>query len=352
MSWLVAVIFGLLMALLLWVVAYWSSGRVVFDQSSMTSGKPRLKLPVLFVTAHPDDESMFFAPTILSLVRQLDNSRVKRREDLQRRFEQISDEPAEELDALLAEWKECGYAGDDMFLACLSSGDADGLGQLRKRELMSACLSLGFREQHVFVADHPGLKDGMRNEWDEGLICTFLESYVREFGVQTIISFDDYGVSGHPNHRAIGRACRTFSHSIASSSTSSGDRSIDVYRLESLPIYRKFLGVLEAVLSALIFVSMRLNVFFPYTRYRGPKLKVDNDIPLQASDGARRRSQPASTIHLPENSQQRLLFVSTPFEFIQSCLAMSQHYSQLVWFRFLYILFSRYMYVNTLQKVT
>jgi len=70
---------------------------------------------VLLVTAHPDDEAMFFAPTILSLA--------SRRE--------IS-----------------------LFHVCLSNGNADGLGETRKAELGYSLDILGISRQNRWLVDH------------------------------------------------------------------------------------------------------------------------------------------------------------------------------------------------------
>jgi len=46
-----------------------------------------------------------------------------------------------------------------------------------------------------------------------------------------------------------------------------------------------------------------------------------------------------------------LLFVSSPKAIAQAKGAMEKHESQMVWFRKLYVLFSRYMSVNELRRV-
>ena len=43
---------------------------------------------------------------------------------------------------------------------------------------------------------------------------------------------------------------------------------------------------------------------------------------------------------------QTPVFVSGMHEYWRAVMAMRQHKSQLVWFRYLYVLFSRYMWVN------
>lgn len=71
---------------------------------------------ICLLIAHPDDEAMFFAPTMLALTRP-------------------------EL-------------GNHVKILCLSSGDAAGLGATRKRELVKSGLVLGLRKgEDVYVVD-------------------------------------------------------------------------------------------------------------------------------------------------------------------------------------------------------
>ena len=67
---------------------------------------------VLLVTSHPDDECMFFGPTVLSLTR---NPQV------------------------------------NVFLLCMSNGDYRRDGMTRKKELYSACQVLGIPEENITV---------------------------------------------------------------------------------------------------------------------------------------------------------------------------------------------------------
>ena len=67
---------------------------------------------VLLVTCHPDDECMFFGPTVLSLTKNPSVS---------------------------------------LFLLCMSNGDYRREGQTRKRELYRACELLGIEEQNITV---------------------------------------------------------------------------------------------------------------------------------------------------------------------------------------------------------
>jgi len=69
---------------------------------------------VLLLTAHPDDESMFFAPTIQALT-----------------FDRV------------------------VHSLCLSTGDADGLGDIRKEELGRSLDVLGVHPTNRALVDHP-----------------------------------------------------------------------------------------------------------------------------------------------------------------------------------------------------
>lgn len=71
---------------------------------------------ILLVTAHPDDETMFFAPTILTLQRKPDIN---------------------------------------LFHLCLSNGDAEGLGETRRRELGQSLDILGIPPTKRWLIDHP-----------------------------------------------------------------------------------------------------------------------------------------------------------------------------------------------------
>ena len=83
-------------------------------RAQIPQGLDRVKR-VLFVIAHPDDETMFFAPSIF---------------------------------ALRAE------TSVELFLLCLSTGNSAGLGSIRRQELVAAARKLGFPAENVHVQDH------------------------------------------------------------------------------------------------------------------------------------------------------------------------------------------------------
>jgi N-acetylglucosaminylphosphatidylinositol deacetylase len=80
---------------------------------------------ILLLTAHPDDECMFFAPTILALVAL---------------GQKISSDGTN--------------TGSSLYSLCLSAGNADGLGATRKYELESSLDVLGVDVDKRRIVEH------------------------------------------------------------------------------------------------------------------------------------------------------------------------------------------------------
>ena len=95
----------------------------IFAGYTDESRTPRAWKSVLLVTSHPDDESMFFGPTIQAAKRM----------------------------------------GAQVHILCLSTGDADGLGEVRAKELDSAGAYLGVTS--VELVDDSALRDGFDEKW-------------------------------------------------------------------------------------------------------------------------------------------------------------------------------------------
>ena len=122
------------------------------------------KKNILYVIAHPDDESMFFAPSILSLTQH-----------------------------------------NNIYLICLSNGNAAGLGRIREKELTTACKYLGIYPPEIL--DAPALPDSMTTLWSAQVVSDHVQKYLTQLKkdgkqIDIIFSFDEQGVSGHPNHTA------------------------------------------------------------------------------------------------------------------------------------------------------
>lgn len=112
-----------------------------------------------------------------------------------------------------------------------------------------------------------------------------------------VVTFDDHGVSGHPNHISLYHA------SMALSSSSS--RPLTLLTLKSTGILRKYLGPLECLCYALL----------------PPQDEVGNPTLLTVTN-----------LDLPLAYRM-----------------MAAHHSQFVWYRKLFVLFSRYGYINHLS---
>ncbi|XP_076133852.1 N-acetylglucosaminyl-phosphatidylinositol de-N-acetylase [Alosa pseudoharengus] len=209
----------------------------------------------LFVIAHPDDECMFFSPSIIMLLKQ--NVSVQ--------------------------------------LLCLSSGNYYNQGVQRKKELLDSAAVLGIAASQVFIIEHKDLQDDPKAEWSISLTSNLILRHIQTHSINVVLTFDGSGVSGHANHIAIYKA---LSHLAV---TGKVPHDCHVLVLNTISIFRKYFSILELPISWLI-----------------------------PSD---------------------LCCILGSKEYKQAKRAMFCHRSQLLWFRHLYILFSRYMFVNTFQDI-
>lgn len=207
----------------------------------------QLKGNCLLVTAHPDDECLFFAPVLLS-------------------------------------------ARENIYILCLSNGNNH-----RSDELRRSCFELGVKDYQI-IDDQIHLKDEINKSWSPENIIPHVQRCVRRWNISTLISFDSYGVSGHKNHSSIYHALSEFNEE---------DRQIQFLSLESVSIFRKYSSLFEFI-----------RLFFPSNK-----------------------TESAQTFVLP----------------VQHCFtphkSMFQHRSQLVWFRYFYLAFSRYIWINDLKLI-
>lgn len=163
----------------------------------------------LIVTAHPDDECMFFSPTILSLSRR----------------------------------KDC-----EVFLLCLSNGNYDRKGHLRRAELWSSCQVLQLRSENVTMCNVTELQDDPTVEWKAATVARIVQKYVESLGIQAIITFDQEGVSRHSNH------CHIY-YAIASLFLAKTLRESDCrfFTLDTVNVIRKYLLLFD--LPTTLFLS-------------------------------------------------------------------------------------------------
>ncbi|XP_045382799.1 N-acetylglucosaminyl-phosphatidylinositol de-N-acetylase isoform X1 [Lemur catta] len=239
-------------ALLAW--GFW-----VWDSSERTKSQKQAGLlgagrRTLLVIAHPDDEAMFFAPTVLGL------ARLKH---------QVS-------------------------LLCFSAGNYYNQGEIRKKELLQSCDVLGIPPSSVMIIDNRDFPDDPGVQWDTELVASMLLQHVEANDINLVVTFDAGGVSGHSNHVALYAAVRALR-----SEKKLPEAGCPVLTLRSVNVLRKYLSLLDL---------------------------------------------PWSLLHSHD-----VLFVLTSAEVARAKRAMSCHRSQLLWFRRLYVLFSRYMRINSLH---
>ncbi|XP_077826585.1 N-acetylglucosaminyl-phosphatidylinositol de-N-acetylase isoform X3 [Macaca mulatta] len=200
--WLLCVAAAVVAWGFLWV---WDSSERVKsrEQGERLGAESRTLLAI----AHPDDEAMFFAPTVLGLAR-------------------------------LRHW---------VYLLCFSAGNYYNQGETRKKELLQSCDVLGIPLSSVMIIDNrisgPGAvadacnpntlggqggwitRSGVRDQpgqhgetpdfpddpgvqWDTEHVASVLLQHIEVNGINLVVTFDAGGVSGHSNHIALYAAVR------------------------------------------------------------------------------------------------------------------------------------------------
>jgi N-acetylglucosaminylphosphatidylinositol deacetylase len=259
---------------------------------------------ICLVIAHPDDEAMFFSPTLRRLT-------------------------APEL-------------GNIVLILCFSTGDADGLGAIRRKELTESALQLGVREaQHVICLDQPeDFPDSMTATWDAERVAQTLRLYLsppavsgenggsssapsagRKKGdktpnVDVLITFDQHGVSSHPNHISLYHGALGYVRGLRKARRQAGSVSpsseMQLYTLTTTSAVRKYSSLLDAVATMTVMLWRR---------------KERGEFPSP------------------------LLMVSGVEDYRKGQRAMTTaHKSQMRWFRWGWIAISRYMIINDLVK--
>ncbi|PNS19347.1 hypothetical protein CAC42_2524 [Sphaceloma murrayae] len=243
---------------------------------------------IVLLIAHPDDEAMFFSPSVLSLTSP----------DL----------------------------GNHLKILCLSTGNAEGLGTIRRHELVKSALLLGVRSaDDVLVLDDERFPDSMTRMWEEGEVAGLLSrTFVGEekgkgardgpppkVGIDVLVTFDAEGVSGHPNHRSLYHGARRFVAGLVKGKAG-WETPVKMYVLPTVGVGRKYASIIDV----------------PFTVLRGLL-------------GRKKRGEYPNS----------LIAVSGLEGYRRGQRAMTEaHQSQMRWFRWGWIGISRYMVVNELQK--
>lgn len=206
-------------------------------------------------------------------------------------------------------------------------------------------MTLGLRdEEDVFVVDRPyapfppppyhkrpltprsdDFPDSMTETWDEAKIAGLLMSAfapnlskqkVTEqpvANIDVIITFDAQGVSSHPNHISLFHGARKFVGALLKG-RSGWASPVDLYTLRSVNVVRKFTSIIDIL---------------PTLTTWAAATKAD-------------KAHPGALVFLSP------LVGDGGLPTAWSAMTAA-HKSQMVWFRYLWITFSRYMVINDLQ---
>jgi N-acetylglucosaminylphosphatidylinositol deacetylase len=246
---------------------------------------------VIFVIAHPDDESMFFSPAIRALL-------------------------------------QCRIR---VQVLCLSKGNFEGLGNIRVIELRESCQTLG-------LTDKPTVRDVLEDgpfPWDPMIVANEIKLYIEQLNPHSpqkqthICTFDRHGVSGHPNHISIAKGVQlllnpTKGHSELLKS------DYDTDKVSGKPCNHKNLKIKLIELE---------SSPYKWTGFIAPLLETI-------------RSSIRTRSNLPANSIEIVPTLSFA-EYLEFGVgAMIKHQTQMVWFRYLYLAFSSHMHVNRLKIIS
>eukprot|EP01038_Epipyxis_sp_PR26KG_P010350 gene10350-13906_t len=100
---------------------------------------------ILLITAHPDDEVMFFSPLLISL----------KQTAIARNFGLFNYQPNNRKIS----------SSKNLYILCLSTGNVDGLGNTRCQELIECTTIFDIPKDNIHIIDHALLQDGMNNKW-------------------------------------------------------------------------------------------------------------------------------------------------------------------------------------------
>lgn len=129
--------------------------------------------------------------------------------------------------------------------------------------------------------------------------------------IDTIITFDAYGVSSHPNHISLHDGAHTFLKALMHRHAG-WECPIKLYTLTTTSIFRKYLSIFDAPWTIIAAIMRKKEL---------------GEFPTP------------------------MLFASSPVGYRRAQIAMTKaHESQMRWFRWGWITLSRYMIINDLKK--
>lgn len=266
--------------------------RQTYPYNSLTSPTllPIKNSTVYFIIGHPDDEVMFFLPSLVEVTKSKHSNNVK--------------------------------------IICFSRGDAvdESLGDIRSQELRSSARIIGINDENVIVLDK--YKDGMEEQWSAEDISSSLATEVADDGKPLVlITFDDRGVSNHPNHISLFHGTRKY---VETHLRQSHAQKYKLYVLKSLNFWEKYSFTLltdvelfvdllsKFVFNNLLKINVNISFFNAYSEKKLPSIKFYSDLNM----------------------------ISVSY----AAMAYG-HFSQMVWFRYGWLIFSRYLTFNHLIQI-
>lgn len=244
---------------------------------------------VNLLIAHPDDEVMFFAPTLLNL------------NDY---FSSLS--------------KSIKFN-----IICFSNGNFDGLGDARAHELQNSINLLlnnngSSNYTKIYLFNH---SDGMHENWDIVKMEAQLANILTDIDNSIILTFDHNGVSKHPNHIACYKTGYNYwLHNKRNTSL----LTLNSYNSNILLKYSGFMWQIIKLIFNRWFKFIDMETLGKFYLHFSSKNDAGNQI----------------------------TFINSYSQYILAYATMlNAHKSQVVWFRFFWWWFSRFVFVNDLNII-
>lgn len=158
-----------------------------------------------------------------------------------------------------------------------------------------------------------------------------------------IITFDEEGISGHANHRAIHAAL-----------LKAVNVDLDFPPVFTLRTTRSFIAKYTSLFMYPYLRALhrwRLGHPLPEITWEADEHPIGHQKYefLQTRPDFSQEQKQSGYLH-PFSSHPSLL-VNSPWQYLKTRTAFKQHKSQVVWFRKLYMMLSRYMWFNELEKI-
>lgn len=256
-------------------------------------------------------------------------------------------------------------------LTSSTEGNAEGLGDIRRTELVKSAMTLGLRsEEDVWVLDDPQFPDSMTTEWSASAVSDVLcQAFAPQLvqhpstpskrstaataataSIDVLVTFDGHGVSSHPNHISCHRGARQFVSHLVQGRPGSAP-PVDLYALSTVPIWRKYAALWDVPItlvawwwSAMRSAGGKGGKGKGWSREHPGALVFVNNF-VGGGGGVRN----AAAVNMAGGRRVREGAGAGGTVFTAWKAMVTAHRSQMVWFRWGWIVFSRYMYMNDLR---